>query len=143
MFKKRIKELDSAIINIRDNKMLIKSFFSSDMLLEHLSTGNNNIMSTGAYDYIDFDILTIKDNVLVIIKNNGIETNRYLFEVLLNEETKLKVDGKFVNRVIKIRRCKFNLFYHYLDLENNISFNTLSELKEFLSNKYDYILEMG
>lgn len=141
--QERINELNSAIIDIRNNKIHLTGFMSKERLLDYYDKGFDCRFSIGVYPKENYDIAFICDNGLFLILQNGVEVSRYNFIPLKNDTVKYKTeDGKLRTKVYTIRYCMHSNKYNYKDIDKSILFNSKEELSNYFLNEYNISIEL-
>ncbi|MDD2422417.1 MAG: hypothetical protein PHU78_09830 [Heliobacteriaceae bacterium] len=119
LLQQRIEELGSAIINYRGNLVHIDAFYNSDRLLDYLG-GLNCIQSVGLYDYEEIDYSRIKDNCLLIVKQDDKEVKRFRYAPIFKGTVKFSnPDKKSMTRVFTLRKCLYSKRYNMIILDEN------------------------
>jgi len=121
IIEERLLELDSGIINILENEIEIHGFLSEDRLNDYLR-GINCRYSYGVYPLIDFNETLVQDNSLFIIRKNEIESHRVQLTNIYEDIVVLKIDGKNLNRKIKIRKSTYSEDYQLIINKEHINF---------------------
>ncbi len=85
----RINELNSAILNIKGNKVHILGFMSKEMMEKYFE-GSKNWYVMGLYDKEEMSFFDTKDNAFFIVQKEGIEI--------------AKSQGKYKGRVKKYNK---------------------------------------
>lgn len=132
--QQRINELNSAIINIVDNRVNIKGFYNEQMLLRHLEKNIDNCSSKGIYEYAKFNFNKAKTNALFIVQKSGVEIKKVKYIHILKEALKLRDSNN--KEMITITKNVFGEEY-LVKTEKDISLlKNEEELKNFLKEKY-------
>lgn len=139
--EERLLELNCGIINILDNKVEIHGFLSEERLNDYLQ-GINCRYSYGVYPLNDFNETLIQDNALFIIKKNNIESHRVQLTNIYEDIVILKMDGKNLNRKIKIRKSTCSGDYQLIINKEHINFTNLDELTAHFDINYNYDLSL-
>lgn len=147
LLQERIEELESGILNIKDNRVEVIGFLSPERLNDYYEKGIQCFYSKEFYKNEDLNFNKIKDNALFIIMKDNKEVSRYQFDVLVKDTVKFKAknkDGKIqqFSRVYTIRKSKFDDIYNYKDSETSLLFNTIDELKIYFANRFNAKLEL-
>lgn len=134
LLQTRINELDSAILNFKENKVYITGFYNDSQLMSHLNNGVENWSSKGIYDLRSVNFNSIRSNALFIILENGVTVSKYQFKVLLKRlVSNRNKKGKIT---ITIRKNIFGEDYGILTEEKDYSFANKFELESFLLKEY-------
>ncbi len=142
LLQERIKELDSGIINICNDKIHLTGFMSSERLLDYYEKGHDCRLSIGVYPNEEYNIAYAKDNALFLILEDDIEVSRYDFKPIKNETVKYKdTDNKQRTKVYTIRYCDYSNKYNYKDIDKSILFNNREELSNFFLIEYNVQLD--
>lgn len=151
MLQDRVNELGSAILDIKNNKVYIMGFMNEEMLQLYLNKGAKNWSSQGLYDNEDLEFHNVKDNALIIVREDGKEISRHQYV----HESKKKVEfknekGKNVTRTIIIRKSVYSNHYHFYfvvdkEKESNegkrsLLFDNKYALNHFLKEKFNFKL---
>lgn len=144
ILQERIEELGSGIlIKHKDNIELI-GFMSPERLQDYYYKNIQCFCSHGFYSHEELNFGRSQDNSLFVIIEDGNEVDRYNFQLLKKGEVKFKtIDKKYSKRVFRVRKCKYTNVYNYVDTDENLTFNTLSELANHFNNKYKKELNIG
>lgn len=143
LLQERINELGSAIINIRNRKIHLTGFMSSERLLDYYEKGNDCRLSMGVYSIEEYNVAYGRDNALFIVLEDNIEVSRYEFRLIKNDTIKYKdEDNKPRTKVYKIRYCKYSNMYNYKDIDKSILFNNEEELLNYFLNEYNVQLQL-
>lgn len=143
MIQERIKELGSAILNIKNQEIHLTGFMSEERLFDYLVKNKDCRFSEGLYKKKDFDISYIRDNALFIILEDDIEICRYRFDVLKIDTVKYKgEDNKPKSKVFTIRHCKFSNKYNYKDIDKSLLFNSKTDLLFYFFDTYGKSLDL-
>lgn len=140
--QERLIDLNSGIIDKRDNKIFVTGFMSPERLLDFLSTREDCRFSVGVYDIEDYDIAYVKDNSLFVIKENGKEIERYNFVPIFKDVAKFKHKNDSKTKTFRIRKCLITNKYCYSDMEVSKVFDDITSVKAYLLNEYSYLLEI-
>jgi len=133
----RINELDSAILDIKGNKVNITGFMSEEMLQLHLTEGSKNWSSMGLYDDEDLEFHNIKNNALFIVNKNGAKARRYQYKPVYREMLQFKdEDGKSLSLTINIRKSQYSALYHLSTTKESLLFSCKDDLDSHLLEKY-------
>lgn len=137
VLQKRVNELDSGILDILENKVYITGFTREEMLDSHLTKGIENWSSKGLYDYQDLEFYNIKNNALLIVRENKKEINRYQYKPVYRDTIQFKEEkGKIVSITFTIRKSSYSDHYHFLTEKTSLLFHNKGELDLYLMEKY-------
>ncbi|MBT2606401.1 hypothetical protein J7E55_25900 [Bacillus sp. ISL-53] len=148
MLQNRVNELNSAILDMKGNKVYITGFTREEMLQSFLDTGIEAWSSKGLYDYQELEFQNIKDDALIIVRRDEKEMNRYQYKQVYKGTIKFKnEEGKNVSRTFIIRKSTYSEQYHfYFVVEKEASetddekvsslFNSKDELDKYLLEQY-------
>lgn len=137
--QERISELDSGILNILKDKIELTGFLSPERLHDYLN-GINCFFSFGLYPNEIYNESVSKDDALFIVRENNVEIKRWQYQKIFESTVMLKIDGKFSNRAIKVRKEKYTDNYHFIAHLDNKTFDSLEKLNEYLLDIYEYKL---
>jgi DNA polymerase-3 subunit epsilon len=141
LIQERIAELDSGIINILDNEIEIRGFMSPERLYDYLN-GIDCFYSFGVYPKDAFDESVIKDNALYIVRKNDVEISRWQYQKVFEGNVLLKINGKLLNRVIKVRKSRYDKNYQFISNEENRIFSCVEDMNQFILDSYDFKLQL-
>lgn len=138
LLQERIKELESLILNIKDNKIELIGFMSEDRLLSYYIDNVKCHLSHGIYNKEPFDLAYLNDNALCIIQENNIEVARYKYVPLKKGTLKYKdlKNGDIKSKVYTLRMCKYTEKYSFVESTRSMLFDTKDSLTSFLINEY-------
>lgn len=144
----RINELNSAILNIKGDKVHILGFMSKEMMEKYFE-GSKNWYVMGLYDKEEMVFFDTKDNAFFIVQNDGIEIARYQYKPIDKQTVKLKEKsdkGNDLYRTFIIRKDVFSKNYHLnlikKDVENDsILFENKKSLNEYLKTEFNTQLQ--
>lgn len=136
MLQKRIEELGSAILDFKTNKVFLFGFNNADRLNAYYSNNSYCHCSQGIYYEEDLNFGRIQDDALFILTKDTKEFKRYHFEVLLRDTVKYKstIPNKYLSKVYKIRKCKYNKTYNIIMREKKI----IDNVEETFIEAYDF-----
>lgn len=134
LLQRRINELNSAILDYRENKVYITGFYNAEQLTTHLNVGKDNWSSKGIYEPGNINFHSIHTDALFIIKKNNIEPEKYQFKKLLSKTVSLR--SKKSKITITIRKNIFGDDYSILTEEKNYWFHNIEELTSFLKQEF-------
>jgi len=133
-----IEELESGILDIKNDKVYLTGFKSPERLYSYYIDNINCIFSSGIHDYEKLDFAYIKDNALFIIIKDNKEVSRFQFEILKKDTIKYKnEENKQLSKVYSIRKCIYTNAYNYKDGDESILLNTLEDIKNHFFNKFN------
>lgn len=140
MLEERLSELGSAIINYADREFIeLVGFYSPEMLLFENETLDNKL-SYGKYPFEDINYAKIKDDFILVIKENNKEVIRYKFKTLEKMELTFKDKKENIkSKIFRIRICEFNNLYNYIDSDSSILLKEYNDIIRYLNNEYDLI----
>lgn len=144
----RINELNSAILNIKGDKVHILGFMSKEMMEKYFE-GSKNWYVIGLYDKEEMSFFDTKDNAFFIVQKEGEEIARYQYKPIDKQTVKLKVKsekGNNLYRTFIVRKDVFSNSYHFnlikKDIENDsILFENKKSLNEYLKNEFNSKLQ--
>lgn len=139
--QERISELDSGILNILKDKIELTGFLSQERLNDYLN-GTDCHFSFGLYPNENYNESVSKDDALFIVRENNVEIKRWLYQKVFEGNVLLKIDGKLINRVIKVRKEKYTDNYHFIAYQENKTFGSIEDLDQFLLDNYDFNLQL-
>lgn len=147
LLQERIEELESGILNIKNNQVEVIGFLSPERLNDYYEKGIQCFYSKEFYPNENLNFNKIKDNALFVVIKDNKEISRYQFNILIKDTIKFKAknkDGKTqqFSRVYTIRKSNFDDIYNYKDSEVSLIFNTIDELKIFFNNKFNTKLKI-
>ncbi|MUK88212.1 hypothetical protein GMD78_07380 [Ornithinibacillus sp. L9] len=137
MLQNRIDELDSAILDIKGELVFVTGFMREEMVELHLIKGKDCWSSKGLYDYQELEYHNIKNNALIIVRENGKEINRYQYKPVYKDTIQYKnKNGKNLSITFTIRKSSFSEHYHLLSDRTSIIFDRKDELDNYLLDEY-------
>jgi len=137
MLQDRVNELNSAILEIKDNKIYITGFTREEMLQRYLDHGTQCFSSKGLYDYQELEFHNIKSNALIIIMKNGKELGRHQYKPIQKETIQYKdEEGKTFSLTFTVRKSTYSDQYHFSSERSSELFNSKEELDAFLQEKF-------
>ncbi len=92
--QQRINELNSAIINIVNNKAYVKGFYNEQRLSTHLEKKIDNCSSKGIYEYAEFNFNKANTNALFVVQKDGIEIQRVKYVHVFKDSLQLRDSNK-------------------------------------------------
>lgn len=131
-----INELNSGILEYKNNKIYLTGFLSSERLYEYYNDNRDCFFSQGIFDIENLSFEWIKDDALFIVVKNGIEVFKTQFKLLKKDSIRYKVDDKYTTKVYYIRKCIYRNLYNYLDADESLTFKSLEELNNYILDKY-------
>lgn len=135
-----IKDWNSGILDIYDDKIKTTGFMSSDGLLKYYDHGLNCIFGMGVYPVLQYDIAYAQDNGLWLILEKGKEIGRHQFIPITKGTVtyeNLKNKSKVGTKVFTIRKCCYTNKYNFQCVEKSLLFDTLEHLKDYFQSEYD------
>lgn len=144
-----MNELGSAILDIKNNKVYITGFMSEKMLQLYLNKGAKNWSSQGLYDDEDLEFNNIKDDALIIVREDRKEIGRHQYRHEAKKKIEFKNEkGKKVSRTVIIRKSVYSNHYHFyfvVDKEKesdeekkSLLFDNKDALNDFLKEKFNF-----
>lgn len=133
-----IEELGSAVLIIKNSKVSLTGFTCPERLQDYYDKDIKCHFSQGIFDMEDLDFSRIKDDALFIINDKDNDKQyKYHFEVLQKEKLKYKKDKKPMQKVHKIRKCKYTNKYSYIDIDFKILFDTKEDLLKYFHDRFN------
>lgn len=144
LLQERIEELESGILNIKDNNVEVIGFLSPERLNDYYEKGIQCFYSKEFYPNENLNFNKIKDNALFILMDNGKEISRYCFKLLKKETVKFKArndKNKIVqkSKVYKIRKCTITGKYSYSDADESLIFDSILDLRKYFYSKFNQL----
>ncbi|MFR5946596.1 MAG: hypothetical protein ACLUF8_04220 [Clostridium sp.] len=144
LLQERIEELESGILNIKNNQVEVIGFLSPERLNDYYEKGIQCFYSKEFYPNEDLNFNKIKDNALFILMENDKEIARYHFKLLKKETVKFKGKNdknKIVqkSKVYKIRRCTITGKYSYSDADESLIFDSILDLRKYFYSKFNQL----
>lgn len=136
----RINELDSAIINIVQNKIHITGFFNEERLMSHLEKGKDNWRSKGIYDKDEISFSNVKNNALFIVMEDDKILEKHKFTVYKRETVQRKSEPGPL--ILMIRQHEFTEHWQVHVLKQTYDFSSKQEMEEYLKSNYLYDFEL-
>lgn len=140
LLQERINELDSAIINIVQNKIHITGFFNEKRLMSHLEKGMDNWRSKGMYDRGEISFSNIKNNALFIVMEDEEVIEKHKFTVYKRETVQRKNESGPL--ILVIRKHEFIEQWQILVLKEVYTFLSKQEMVNFLIDNYRFDFEL-
>lgn len=140
LLQSRLEEIDSAIIDVYVDRIIVRGFYSEERLLDYYIHKKDCWCSLGKYPKENYDIAYLKNNALLIILKDGEEISKHKFELLKKDTAKYKDindDNKVKSKTYEIRYCFHSRKYNYKDADISLIFNTYQELKNYFFNHYN------
>ena len=141
MLQNRINELNSAILDIENEKVYVTGFTREEMLQRYLKSGNECFSSKGLYDYCDLNFQDIKSDALFIVRKGGEEIGKYQYKPVLKDLVKFKENKngkeKLVSLTFTIRKSVYSDHYHFLTENTSLLFENKKELDKYLLEKFN------
>jgi hypothetical protein len=129
-------------LNYTNNKIYAWHFYSEERYADFLK-GSKCWAGQGLFDadeIVEFNKL--KDNVLVIIKHDGVETARYKYEPIFKGTMEYKYMDDYkknMNRTLTftIRKGTYDGKINFIDTDrNSLDFYNIEAVKRYLNGKY-------
>ncbi len=136
-----LNEFACSVLNHTNNKIYVWHFYSEERYVDFLKGskcwGGQGLFGTD--EVLEFNKL--KDNTLVIIQHDGIETARYKYVPIIKGTIEYKeISGeKKTNRTLSftIRKGINDNEINYIDTdEKSLDFNSVEDVKIYIKNKY-------
>lgn len=135
-------EFGCNVLNYKNTKIVVDHFYSEERYIDFLK-GINCRAGMGLFDADEeLEFNKLKDNILVIIQKDGIETARYKYVPILKATMQYKdknTDNKKINKTLTftIRRNDFNKTINFIDTEGkSLNFYNVQAVKNYLNEKY-------
>lgn len=134
MFQERLNELNSGIIDIREDKIFVTGFYNADRLTSHLHKEIDNHSSKGVYPKSNFAFNNVRDGALFIVQENGIEKEKVQFNVISKELMQpLNRNNKII---VTLRQNPNNNKLNLIADSNSLIFNSVEELESHIHHFY-------
>jgi hypothetical protein len=137
--QERIEEMDSCILNVKNDLIELTGFTCPERLLDYHETNSDCWFSLEISKVEDYDIAYIKDNALFVILDNNIEVKRYHFIPLERKTIKYKskkTKSSIADKTYSIRKCSQTGLFNYKDAQQSLLFNTYDEVESFIAKTY-------
>lgn len=134
MFQKRLNELNSGIIDIRDDKIFVTGFYNADRLNSYLNLQIDNHSSKGVYPKIEFNFNNIKDDALFIVQENGVEKEKVQLKVISKQL--MQPLGRNNKIIVTLRQNPFNHKFNLIADSSSLIFDSIEELKSHIQDYY-------
>jgi hypothetical protein len=142
LLQDRISELDSGILNLKEDTVELTGFLSPDRLVDYLK-GVNCFFSFGIYPNSPYEESMSKDDAIFIVNKDDIEIKRWKYIKIYEGIAQLKINGLTMDRAIKIRRDSFGNKYQFIGNKENIVFRDYDEMEDYLFNTYEYRINIS
>lgn len=134
MLQNRINELNSGIIDLKENKTHVTGFYNADRLTSHLEKGISNFSSKGVYPNETINFKDIQTNALFIVKKHNEIIEKHQFKLIYKQ---LSQPLDHPNKIIlNIRKNIFSTVYNVKTESNSILFENFESLTNFLITHY-------
>ena len=142
MLQERVNELQSAILDIVEDKVNVIGFTREEMLHLYLQSANGCYSSKEVYNYRDLEFHNINSNALFIIRNNGREIGKYQYKPLLKKRIQFKEVKDNIEKqsslTFTIRKSIYSNHFHFLTEKTSLLFENRSELDKYLLEKFNF-----
>ena len=143
LLQNRLNELNSAILDIKGEKVHITGFTREEMLRKYLELGSDCFSSKGMYGFQELEFHDIKNDALFIVRIEGKEVNRYQYKSVFKDTVQFKEfrDGeeKLVSLTFTIRKSTYSDHYHFLTEKLSLLFENKDQFDKYLLDKFNYI----
>ncbi|TJZ32248.1 hypothetical protein FA002_24030 [Priestia megaterium] len=137
MLQNGVNELHSGILDMLGKKVYVTGFTREEMLNSHLDKGIENWSSKGFYDYEDLNFHNIKNNALILVREDGKEVARYQYKPIFRNTIQFKDEqGKLSSFIFRIRKSTYSEHYHFLTEKISVLFDSKAKLDKHLLEKY-------